>query len=260
MTSLADTERADAPRVEAPAVRSVPLPAAVTRTHVARSHADLEANAERVLSQEQRDILATAGPALAQQGMMLCGGSALALYLGHRKAQDLDVMSSRDFATDQVEANLRQTGVPVRLKSDAQAGFRQAAFTVGRTSVEATRMEVDTAGAQRLAHGAVIPAYRELVAMKMASAAYRSTKRDIIDVYHLLQVGHTADELVNHVVNRYPDRPGMTREQVAASIVNCTSKRSHRATDPVELTRPVPYEHMLATVQQAFARVGKADA
>jgi hypothetical protein len=258
MSTLVASNRADAPHVEAPAAR--PTPPAVTRTRVARTPADLEANAAQVLTSEQRDILNIAGPALAQRGMMLCGGSALALYLGHRKAQDIDVMSSRDFSTDLVESDLRWTGLPVRLKSDAQAGFRQAAFTVGRTAVEATRMEVDPTGAQQLASGAVVPSYRELVAMKMASAAYRSTKRDIVDVYHLLQAGHTADELVNHVVRRYPDRPGMTREQVVASIVNCTSKRSHRASDPVDLVRPVPYEHMLATVQQAFARVGKVEA
>jgi len=242
--------------VRAPSVVSVDMPIRNTQA-VARNAAELEANAVRVLNNDQREALSFIGESLSRRGLALCGGAALALYLGHRRTNDLDLMGSGDFSTDGVESDLCHTGRPVKLLSDAQHGFRQAAFRVGNTKIESIRMDVDATAGHRITGNTLVPPYEEIVAMKMASAAYRGTKRDIVDVYYMLRAGHTANELVTRVTDRYPDRPGLSRTQIVSSVVNCTSKRTHRSDDIVDQVEPVPWGTMLRTVQRAFAAVDR---
>lgn len=241
------------------AEQPVPAPAAAPEAQVqarATTVEAMEANADRVLAKDQRAILPAVGKAMADKGYFLCGGASLALYLGHRKTNDLDFIRSNDFATDDVEKSLTAaSGQKVTLISDGQAGFRQAVFKVGGAKVEVTRMEVKAEDAVEVLGGTKIPSYNESVAMKMAAATYRSTKRDIVDVYYLLRAGHSAEDLIERTVNRYPGRPGLSRTQVAASLVGFEQKVSHRDADLVETIDQVPWSRMKETVQAAFARV-----
>jgi hypothetical protein len=42
------------------------------------------------ITDEQQRVIAQLGPFTAKHGMYLAGGTAVALYLGHRKSVDLD--------------------------------------------------------------------------------------------------------------------------------------------------------------------------
>lgn len=218
----------------------------------------LESNARLVMSDDQFAVAQAVGSSMARRGLALAGGIGLACYLGHRRSYDLDFMGSGNFNTPAIESDLAKTGQPVRLISEGAVGFRQAVFKAGITKVEVTQMQVNTEGSHTILGGTVLPAYHEIVAMKVAAAVYRGTKRDIADVYHLLQ-HHTPEALVEHTIARYAGRPNMSVLGVLGALTNFPTKATHRAADPLVLVNPVPWEEIHHQVLTKFAQVRPGD-
>jgi hypothetical protein len=56
------------------------------------------------------------------KGFYLVGGSALALYLGHRRSIDLDLFSIADFDTENLLENLLHTAIRLSVIRSFQMG------------------------------------------------------------------------------------------------------------------------------------------
>lgn len=55
---------------------------------------------QEVLGRSTEHLMSAFGCVLAQPGFMRCGGTAVALYLGHRQSDDLDLLTEHDFDSE----------------------------------------------------------------------------------------------------------------------------------------------------------------
>jgi hypothetical protein len=132
------------------------------------------------------DVLVKAGGWLAGQGFYLAGGTALAIYFGHRRSVDLDWFSAESISD------------PMRLAQRLRdAGL---AFVTGQTApgtlygqIENTRVsfiEFRYALLQPLQiwaeTGAALASLDDLACMKLSAIAQRGSRKDFYDVHALI--------------------------------------------------------------------------
>lgn len=124
-------------------------------------------------------------PAAHEHGLALGGGSACALWLGHRTSADLDFFS------------LTPLDPPALLLSLASAGERrlrgisaaELALTVDGVDVSATSLGREALGATTEWRGLSLLAIEDLAELKLAAAVARGTVRDLCDLHLLCAAG-----------------------------------------------------------------------
>lgn len=113
----------------------------------------------------------------------LAGGTAVALFLGHRRSDDLDFFSEREFNTPLLIKNLKNIGRFEGLKTTENtlagrlAGIKISFFTLPYKLLDKPIRynNLSVAGLD------------DLAAMKILAISDRGTKRDFIDLYFLCQ-------------------------------------------------------------------------
>jgi len=140
---------------------------------------------EQTLPEPTRSYLAL----LAEKGLSkpfyLAGGTAVALYLGHRISVDLDFFSSQHFDTVILDEKLQDISGyrRDRLSEDTLLG----AFDNLRVSFFWYRYQILEQPISVLE--TQIMSLQDLAAMKIEAIAQRNTKRDFIDLYFLALQG-----------------------------------------------------------------------
>lgn len=135
---------------------------------------------EAILPEKQRAVLARVGPAAAERGFYLAGGTAVALRLGHRISVDFDWFTAgpsldplalaADLRRPLPELAVEETGpgaLHCRL-DDVRLTFLRYAYPL-------------LAPLEEL-HGVPVAALADLVCMKLAAAAQRGEKKDFFDI------------------------------------------------------------------------------
>ncbi len=154
----------------------------------------------RVLSPTTRSNLAlVAGTPLADQ-FYLAGGTAVALYLDHRRSYDLDFfIPERDFPSDLPRRELMHLGELVVLHEGAGTfvgtldGEQISFFVYPYPLLESTMTFV----------GVQIAQLPDLAAMKLDAISSRGTKRDFIDLYQICQDVFPLRETIQHFERKY---------------------------------------------------------
>ncbi|MDP2350654.1 MAG: nucleotidyl transferase AbiEii/AbiGii toxin family protein [Chloroflexota bacterium] len=129
---------------------------------------------------------------------VLCGGTALALHLGHRSSVDFDFFSARPFVPTDLLATLRWLG-PVTV-IDARPD------TLSFSTADAVRlsffgaMEIQVVAEQGLAHenGLVIASVFDLAGSKAKALLDRSEWKDYVDLVTLLRDGHRLVDIIGY--------------------------------------------------------------
>jgi hypothetical protein len=140
---------------------------------------------EEILGARQRKVLQETAAGLRGQDFYLGGGTALALWLGHRRSVDFDWFTSAPFADPLALArDLRATGLPFRTESVARAtldgrcrGVRLSFFAYPYKLLESPRRWPK--------YGCRLASLDDLAAMKLTAIAQRGGKKDFIDIYAL---------------------------------------------------------------------------
>jgi hypothetical protein len=149
-----------------------------------------------VLPQEQTTCLRRLGPVVTDLGFYLGGGTAVALYRGHRRSVDFDWFAGR-FPGQPVDLRESLAGRGIDLEPTALA----AGTVHGRIGgVKVSFLEFRPALLEPLVEwpelGCRLASCPDLAAMKLLAVAQRGTKKDFIDVHALAQQMPLAEMLV----------------------------------------------------------------
>jgi predicted nucleotidyltransferase component of viral defense system len=213
-----------------------------------------DADLSTILSDMQRTLLPSLGTYFSRRGFVLCGGTALAIYLGHRRSRDFDFMADKPFSADDLVADLAYLQLRSEVLREGAHSVTQVLLNVRGIRVEVTRARLSTDDAV-MAYGTVlIPSFKELACMKAAAAIRRGAKRDIADLYFMTRKHVTPRELVHMVCVRYRERThyAFTPETVIKRIVNFEEGLVFDGDDPLDLVAPVPWELIAETIKHEF--------
>jgi hypothetical protein len=132
----------------------------------------------------RRDLALLAEAGLVQP-FYLAGGTAVALYLGHRVSVDLDFFGPNPFDSSQLAANLADLGQFSldRLANDTLLGELQG------VKISFFRYRYPLIGEPTTALGARIASLQDLAAMKLDAISRRGTRRDFVDLYFIARSG-----------------------------------------------------------------------
>ncbi|MBM4460367.1 MAG: nucleotidyl transferase AbiEii/AbiGii toxin family protein [Chloroflexi bacterium] len=132
----------------------------------------------------RRDLALLAKAGLVQP-FYLAGGTAVALYLGHRVSVDLDFFGPDPFDSSQLAANLADLGQFSldRLANDTLLGELQG------IKISFFRYRYPLIGEPATALGVRIASLQDLAAMKLDAISRRGTRRDFVDLYFIARSG-----------------------------------------------------------------------
>jgi len=161
---------------------------------------------EHVLSSHQLAVLGDLAPAIAGGGFYLAGGTAVALYLGHRRSDDFDWFVER-FPRQPIDvASSIRAAVPGFAVDEIEEGTVIGTASGVKTSLLAFPYP-------RLAplhdwrdRGVRVADLRDLATMKLLAVAQRGTKRDFVDLHALLESG----QRLPHMLSDFGARFGVT--------------------------------------------------
>ena len=139
---------------------------------------------------------------------ILCGGTALAMQIGHRKSEDLDFMMWRISKTEKPEVNWNAIEKELREKigeidSFNMLGFDQVEFVVKGVkfsffvsdNLSPVTTPTDYLGNIRVAD------IESIMAMKMEVMLRRMKFRDYYDIYCILQEGYSINKGIEKALN-----------------------------------------------------------
>jgi hypothetical protein len=156
-----------------------------------------------VLNENQRSILPTLGPFAGKHGFCLGGGTAVALYLGHRKSVDFDWFAPGQITDPLVLAGqARQHALSV---SDVHTAPGTLHATVGGVRVSFFDYPYPEIGqrSEWEEYKVAIASLDDLACMKLAAVAQRGSRKDFIDLYFLALEHKPIGELLNLYKSKY---------------------------------------------------------
>ncbi len=126
----------------------------------------------------------------------LVGGTALALYVGHRISEDLDIFLPEGFETEMLAQEIQM--LAERINTDFVETGRAKNTLSGR--IGAVKFDIITFAYPMLNEVRNIDTLRlasvpDIAAMKLSAVVNRGAKKDFWDVHHLLQLATLADLL-----------------------------------------------------------------
>lgn len=134
-----------------------------------------------ISSQTKRNLeLLSQLPWLSQ--FYLAGGTACALYFGHRISYDLDFFTTESFDANKILAELKKIGdvSADTIAEDTLLG------TFNKVKISFFNYRYPTIGEFSIFQGVKLVSPQDLVAMKIDALQSRGTKRDFIDLYTIL--------------------------------------------------------------------------
>ena len=139
---------------------------------------------------------------------ILCGGTALAMQIGHRKSEDLDFMMWRISKTEKPEVNWNAIEKELKekigeIESFNMLGFDQVEFVVKGVkfsffvsdNLSPVTTPTNYLGNIRLAD------IESIMAMKMEVMLRRMKFRDYYDIYSILQEGYSINKGIEKALN-----------------------------------------------------------
>jgi hypothetical protein len=154
------------------------------------------------LAREQRRALGRLKSVIAETGLYLAGGGAVALHARHRQSNDIDLFGSTDtLDLDQLRGRLLAAldDVQVVSQTDATLHVRVGDAVVDVVQYPYPLLEPPTPGP----HGVPVAGLRDLAAMKLAAVAKRGLRRDFWDLYAIVDSGVPLREGAQAYVRRF---------------------------------------------------------
>lgn len=138
-----------------------------------------------VLTAVQRRVLQQLGPMMPQRKFYLVGGTALALYFGHRRSVDLDWFTGDRIADPiRLAQTLRDDGV-VFVTGQIERGTLHGSVSGVRVSCLEYRYPLLQPLVPWPECGCLVASLDDLACMKLSAVAQRGSKKDFVDIYAL---------------------------------------------------------------------------
>lgn len=133
----------------------------------------------------------------------LAGGTALALYYGHRLSVDLDLFSTTQFQSDILLPHLEKEFPEFTYNSPSAIGV--FGF-IGDVKVDFIRYDSHPLiGQINTEDGIRLLSIADIMAMKVAAILKRAVKKDFWDIAEILD-HHTVDDLIDCYNTKYPNK------------------------------------------------------
>ena len=171
--------------------------------------ADIDVCAD-VLDEPQRRVWAAVAETAGQIDGCLMGGTAVAVHLRHRRSEDLNVMTLRDFSAADVQHRLERRFKAVQV-IDAGDNYCTAVVEGVRVDVfkALIRSSVGPLGLAAVAPGPVVcgmpvASVPDLLASKLEILRFRAKVRDLIDLAAIDQLsGYSLEDGLGFYCRRY---------------------------------------------------------
>jgi hypothetical protein len=148
------------------------------------------------LSRDQLKILDQSGRWLTEQSFYLVGGTALSIYYGHRKSEDLDWFTSGDISDALILAQrLRDHGIDFSTDQTA-VGTLHGRIGEVRTSFLEFHYPLLKAPVIWELNGTALASLDDLACMKLSAIAQRGSRKDFYDLHILLSRHRTMTDLI----------------------------------------------------------------
>ncbi len=182
-------------------------------------------------------------------GFYLAGGTAAALYMGHRRSIDLDYFGPDDIADPaSVIARIEDcAGKPFEPRS---VGPGTIVGAIGGVSISFFRYRYDLLDEPRNWKGCSLISLDDLAAMKLATIYDRNTRRDFIDVHFLMRDHAPLSRMIELFRTKYPGA------NVAHLLTALTSfDEADRMRMPIMLV-PLRWDHVKRDIRRAVETLG----
>lgn len=153
----------------------------------------------KTLSEDAQKSLAILGKDVLPKGTYMAGGSALALYFGHRISIDFDFFTPISFSSTDLTKKLNTLGefeTKTTLSDTLIGTFNKIRFSIFQYSYPLIFPTQKYLGIKLASH-------KEIAAMKIAAIMDRGSKKDFIDLYFLSQMGVSLEECFNIYEQKY---------------------------------------------------------
>jgi Nucleotidyl transferase AbiEii toxin, Type IV TA system len=148
---------------------------------------------DEILTERQRKALRFLGPGTAERDFFLAGGTAIALYLGHRRSVDFDWFHPNQIPDPlRLSGEIQGEGIPFETGQVARGTLYGSVHGV-RVSFLEFRYPMLVPWPE---YGCRLAGLRDLACMKLSAIAQRGSRKDFIDVYALGQTGHTLPDML----------------------------------------------------------------
>lgn len=144
------------------------------------------------------------------KGFYLAGGTGLALQLGHRVSEDLDFFSDEAFEAEAMET---------LVKPDKVISMRPQTLHCIKEGIRLSFLFYDVLLRYpvHLWQGIRVAAWQDIVAEKMKTLSQRGAKKDFWDVYSVIKLRSSIQEVGSLFVDRFQD-VGINRYHVLKSL------------------------------------------
>lgn len=136
----------------------------------------------------------------AFSGLRLAGGTSLALQIGHRKSNDLDLFGILDIDELALSKSLAEIGQFSLLNKTDNIYI----YLINGIKVDIVNYHYPWLDGALLTDNLVLAGKKDIAAMKLAAITGLGTKKDFIDVYFLLKY-FSLTEMLGFYSQKYPD-------------------------------------------------------
>lgn len=133
-------------------------------------------------------------------GLYLCGGTSLALQIGHRKSVDIDLFGEVEIDDISISRILSEFGVTQILKKTPSILI----YTVNGVKVDIVNYRYPWIQSAYIDSGIRLAQKKDIAAMKLAAITERGSKKDFIDLYFLLN-NFSLKEMLHFYSLKYSD-------------------------------------------------------
>jgi predicted nucleotidyltransferase component of viral defense system len=118
----------------------------------------------------------------------LVGGTALALYYGHRISVDLDLFSVATFSVPYIVEELEELAKNENLDWEWNMVEESSlSGVIDGIKIDVIRYRYPLIDAVTVSEGVRLLSIKDIAAMKLSACAQRGSKKDFFDIYELLQ-------------------------------------------------------------------------
>ena len=132
--------------------------------------------------------------------LRLVGGTGLALHIGHRISNDLDLFGSLTADKITIDAELNKMGRVVKLRETENIHI----FIINDVKVDLVNYSYPWIEKAQKTDGIVLAGFQDIAAMKLAAINGRGTKKDFIDLFFLLKE-YSLEQMLGFYSQKYHD-------------------------------------------------------
>jgi hypothetical protein len=136
------------------------------------------------LSEQGWMVLLNLNKVLSQQKVILAGGTALALQLGHRISYDLDFFTNKHFRSEPIISKIRSLGSPFQIISEEEGTLIAEIEGIKVSLFHYDYVFLDKPVVYKKVR---IAGILDIASMKVIAVSQRGTKRDFVDLFIILQ-------------------------------------------------------------------------